>query len=93
MSESVIIENKKQNTQKPPLNVGRIVGEILVGLILGIVSLLLVLFTGFGLIGSNESVGFLFLILFFAGCPLLYGIGCALGVYLVGSIGKQTGSF
>ena len=92
MCESVIIENKKQSRQKPPLSVGRIVGEIFAGLALGIASLLLI---GIGslLIIPNEALAFLFLILFFACCPLLYGIGCALGVYLIGSIGKQTGSF
>ena len=92
MSESVNIENKKQNRQKPPLSVGRIVGEILAGLALGIASLLLV-WIGSWLIIPNEALAYLFLILFFACCPLLYGIGCALGVYLIGSIGKQTGSF
>ena len=92
MFESVLIENKTQNRQKPPLSVGRIVGEILAGLALGIASLLLV-WIGSWLIIPNEALAFLFLILFFACCPLLYGIGCALGVYLIGSIGKQTGSF
>ena len=93
MSESVLIEIKKQNRQKPPLSVARIAGEILAGWALGLVSLLLVLHIGDWLIGPNEPLAFLFLILFFACCPLLYGIGCALGVYLIGSIGKQTGSF
>ena len=92
MSEPVNVENKKQNRQKPPLSVGRIVGEILAGWALGIASLLLV-WIGSWLIIPNEPLAFLFLILFFTGCPLLYGIGCALGVYLIGSMGKQTGSF
>jgi len=90
MSESINIEYKKQ---KPPLSVVRIVGEILISLALGIVSMLLVFFTGFWITGSNELGDFLFLILFVAGSPLLFGIGCVAGVYLVGSIGKQTGSF
>ena len=47
MSESINVENKKQNRQKPPLNVGRIAGELLAGVITGLaVALLVVHVTG-----------------------------------------------
>ena len=92
MSESINIENKKQNRQKPPLSFLKIAGEILVGLALGFILLWVVYCAGFGLIGSNKPMAALFFLLFFVSCPLLYGIGCTVGVYLVGSIGKQTGS-
>lgn len=85
-----IIENRKQ---KPPISLIRIAGEILAGFALGSISLLLVFFTGFWITGSNELGDFVFLILFTIGSPLLYGIGCAAGIYLIGSIGKQTGSY
>ena len=89
MYETIDIENRKH---KPPLSVIRIIGEILTGLTFGTVSLLLVLHIGFWLIGPNE-IGLLFLVIFIACSPLLFGIGCAAGVYLIGSIGQQTGSF
>ena len=93
MSESVNIENENQNHHKLPLSIARITCEILAGYALGSISLLLVFFTGFWITGSNELGDFVFLILFLASSPLLYGIGCASGIYLIGSIGRQTGSF
>jgi hypothetical protein len=100
MSESINVENKKQNRQKPPLSIGRIAGEILAGLALGFVLLLVVYVTGSVLVGkvgpaesSGELEAILFLIMFTIVFSPLYGFGSAVGVYLLGTRGKQTGSF
>ncbi len=100
MSESVNIENKKQRRQKPPLSFGRIAGEILAGLALGFVLLLVAYVTGSVLVGkvgpaesSGELEAILFLIMFTIVFSPLYGFGSAVGVYLLGTRGKQTGSF
>ena len=100
MSESINIENKKQNRQKPPLSVGRIVGEILAGLALGLVALLVLYVTGIVLIGKGEQTGSIgqlaalgFVAIFITVFPPLYGYGSAVGVRLLGSRGNQTGSF
>jgi hypothetical protein len=100
MSEPIKIENKNQNRQKPPLSRRRIACEILAGTALCTVALLVVWricilrfgrddYTGS--IGQLSAVGILlmFIIVF----PPLYVLGSAVGVYLVGNIGKQTGSF
>ena len=65
MSESVNIENKKQNHQKPPLSVGRIACEILAGMALGLVALLVVYIAGIVLVGKGEYAVFGFLSIFF----------------------------
>jgi hypothetical protein len=100
MSESINVENKKQNRQKPPLSVGRIAGEILAGTALGLVALLVAYVTGIVLVGkvgpagsSGQLEAILFLIMFTIVFSPLYGFGSAVGVYLVGTRGKQTGSF
>ena len=100
MSESINIENKKQNRQKPPLSLTRIIGEILAGTALGLVALLLAYVTGSVLVGkvgpaesSGELEAILFLIMFTIVFSPLYGLGSAVGVYLLGTRGKQTGSF
>jgi hypothetical protein len=94
MSESVNIENKKQNRQKPPLSVGRIVCEILAGAVAGFaVAFPLTYVTGIVLAGIDEKTGPVFIGLFFIVFPPLYGLASAVGVYLVGSRGNQTGSF
>ncbi|NQT01802.1 MAG: hypothetical protein HQ580_07265 [Planctomycetes bacterium] len=97
MSESVNIENKKQNRQKPPRSLIRIVGEILAGTVAGLAVVLLVYVTYFvylryilGHIG--DYVVFELLALLDIVCPPLYGLASAVGVYLVGTRGKQTGS-
>ena len=91
MSESINVENKKQNRQKPPLSVGRIACEILAGLALGLVALLVVYVADIDLAGNGEDV--VFLGIFFIFFPPLYVLGSVIGVYLVGNKGKQTGSF
>ena len=103
MCESVNSENKKQNRQKPPLIVVRIACEILAGMATGlVVALPLVCVTGFLLVdvlvdedSCFAAFGFLgiFAAIFAYVFPPLYGLGSAIGVYLVGTRGKQTGSF
>ncbi len=94
MSESINVENKKQNRQKPPLSLPRIAGEILAGAAAGLAVALPALFAistadsfqgGFG-----RSFVLWICFLFF---PPLYVLASALGVYLLGSRGNQTGSF
>ena len=98
MDEPMTADKKKQKRQKPPLNRLRIAGEILAGATLCIVALLAVCGTGIvlfgnfktGSVGQLEALGFL--ALFVSVFPPLYVLGSAVGVYLVGSIGKQKGS-
>ena len=107
MSESVNIENKNQNCQNPPLSLGRIACEILAGFVTGFaipVPLSYAVIYGFtcmffgapadwpekGEFGLFVFVDLAIIIISFL---LLYGPATAVGVYLVGSRGKQTGSF
>ena len=99
MSESITAENKEQNRKKPPLSRCRIAGEILAGLAVA-VPVLFVAVCVFAILAIPPSKGghdwgpvvMLFMFAFFA-FPILYGPASAIGVYLVGSRGKQTGSF
>ena len=94
MCESVNVENKKQNHQKPPLSVGRIAGEILAGAATGLVVALPVAYVA-GIAFHEESCFgpiFALLIMFYV-FPVAYGPASGIGVYLVGSRGTQTGSF
>ena len=93
MSESINVENKKQNRQKPPLSVGRIAREILAGTALGLVALLLAYVTGTAFDDGGCFGVFGFLAMFVLVFPPLSGLGSAVGVHLLGSRGKQTGSF
>ena len=95
MSESINVENKKQNHQKPPRSVGRISGEILAGTATGLaVALPVAYVTDIVLVDTKgHYVAFELLVMFVIVFPLLYGLASAVGVYLVGSIVKQTGSF
>ena len=95
MPESITSENEKQKHQKPPLNRRRITGEILAGAVAGFaVALPLALLIGRILVDKGVcfeeiSIFIIFAITF----PLLYGLASATSVYLVGTRGKQTGSF
>jgi len=93
MDESINTANKKQSHPKPPLSVARIVGEILIGMATGLAIALPVAY----LIGVSFPqgcfAGLAALVYMFFVVPLVYGLGSAVGVYLVGSRGKQTGSF
>lgn len=103
MDKSINTENKNQSRQKPPLSLGRIVGEIFVGMATGfIVALPVAFISSIGaIIASDEKVSCFgpALTLATSVCVLvivllmLYGPACAIGVYLVGRTGKQTGSF
>jgi len=95
MSESINVENKKQNHLKPPRSVGRIACEILAGTTTGLaVALPVAYVTDIVLVDTKSHfVEFEFLVMFVIVFTLLYGLASAVGVYLVGNIGKQTGSF
>lgn len=95
MSESVNIENIKQNPQKPPISIGRIACEILAAAVAGLaVALPIACITGIVLVDEGSCfAGFGLLAIFACVFPPLYGLGGAVGVYLVGTRGKQTGSF
>jgi hypothetical protein len=95
MDESIAADKTKQNRQKPPLSAEKIAGEILAGAVTGLVALLVVYGAGIVLFHGyeGEAAVFLFLGMFIPVSPPLYILGTAVGVYLVGRIGKQTGSF
>jgi hypothetical protein len=100
MDESINVENKKQKHQKPPLSFVRIAGEILAGAAFWIVPLLVIYGTDMIFNGKGDNtdsgtqlLGLGILVMFFLVFPPLAGLVRAVGVYLVGSIGKQTGSF
>jgi hypothetical protein len=107
MSDSINnIENKKQNHQKPPLSAGRIACEILAAVMTGFAIpvplsyAVLYMFTCmfFGAPADWPEKGEFGPFVFFAltiiilSFLVLYGPATAFGVYLVGRIGKQTGS-
>ena len=97
MGESIHAEDKERAHQKPPLSVGRIVGEILAGTVIGCAVAELAKYVllvagsggdcmGFGALAVAVIPGFLII-------PPAYGLASAVGVYLVGNRGTQTGSF
>ncbi|MHC4494253.1 MAG: hypothetical protein ACYSYM_00355 [Planctomycetota bacterium] len=106
-ASSNVEKQKKQNHKKPPRSVGRIACEILAGTVTGFVVAVLVLCVNlyvifFVILGAtadwleekNLGLGGLaaagFILLAF---PMLYGPASAVGVYLVGTRGNETGSF
>lgn len=99
MDESINTENKEQTRQKSPLSRRRIAGEILAGMAAGFaVGPLVTLGVIAGMaprarasseFGGAILWGLAVLYVF----PVAYGLGSAVGVYLVGRIGGQTGSF
>jgi positive regulator of sigma E activity len=76
------IENKKQKPQKPPLSPARIIGELLAGVAGVLAGLFLPVMLGFDL-GEGTTL------ILFATYPAV----SAIGVYLVGNRGNQTGTF
>ncbi len=94
MDESGHLGNKEPTPQKPPLSVGRIAGEILAGTAGGLVALVsvyAVLIRSYDPSGEpSDAVIFCMFVCVF---PPLHGLASAVGVYLVGNIGEQTGSF
>ena len=93
MDEPINIENKKQNRQKPPLSRRRIACEILAGTATGLAVAYPVAYVigasvdkgCFGGIVALSNISLVF--------PPVYGLGSTVGVYLLGTRGKQTGSF
>ena len=97
MDESINVENKKKAQQKPPRSLGRIVCEILAGAATGAALAYSSLYVvGYGAKsagwGGSQMDGLAVLAILFYVVPPVYLVGCAVGVYLVGRIGDQTGS-
>ena len=104
MSESVNIENKKQSRQKPPLSAGRIACEILAGVLAGFAVPVplayavgyVMLYVIYGAPPDDKNLGLAGFLVFGAmafSFLILYGPATAIGIYLVGTRGNQTGSF
>lgn len=98
MSEPTGVENERQNRQKPPRNLGRIACEILTGAGTAIALAYLSLYVvGYGArisgLGEGCMGGFAVLGIMGMVAPPVYVLGCAIGVYFIGRIGNQTGSF
>ncbi|MBI1927859.1 HEAT repeat domain-containing protein [Candidatus Poribacteria bacterium] len=72
-------------SMRPPLSLGRIAGEIAVGAGGGLIGLL-----AGARIGQSSGYGIGIAIV---GTITGFTLGCSLGVYLVGNIGNETGSF
>lgn len=93
-----ILETKHQITdknirpQKPPLSPGRIIHQILSGIFVGVLGGYAGIFAGHAVAESLRAgcggLGVVFLCMFIG-----YALTSPIGVYLAGSIGKQTGSF
>jgi hypothetical protein len=92
MDESINVENEKQAHQKPPRNIIRIACEILAGAVMGFA----VSYAAAYVIGSSVPEGcfsgFVALGYMLYIVPPLYTCATAVGVYLVGRTGNQTGS-
>ena len=101
MPESFTLKTKSQPPQKPPLSGGRIAGEMFARMGVGFAAGLppafgFLLWMG-PLLAARDCFGVgaiaaLVVSLFFV-FPMAYGLASGVGVYLVGRIGKQTGSF
>jgi len=97
MDESINVENEKQAHQKPPRSLGRIACEILAGAATAAAlaySSLYVVGYGANIAGWGGGCmdGFAILGIMGMVVPPVYVLGCAVGVYLVGTRGNQTGS-
>jgi len=97
MNESINAENQKHSHQKPPRSLGRIACEILAGAATGAALAYSSLYVvGYGAKsagwGGGQMDGLAVLAILFYVVPPVYLVGCAVGVYLVGRIGDQTGS-
>jgi len=105
MSESTIAGNEKHAHQKPPLSCARIAGEILAGTSTASTAAALAYLCFYVVSYGAEIAGLgeegcmgnpvFWVIWGTAGwvVPLAYVLAGAVGVYLVGSRGNQTGSF
>ncbi|MCH7521347.1 MAG: PEGA domain-containing protein [Candidatus Marinimicrobia bacterium] len=79
---SIVQQFDKTMWNIPPLNKGRIAGEILGGVVAGVIF-------AYGLLGADPNSD-----VFLVEDAIIFGsfIGSPLGVYLVGNLGNQTGS-
>ena len=95
MDESITADDKKQKHQKPPLGLSRIAGEFFAGIGMSFAVMMLALciegIVFFGRIGS-DGTRTSFMAMFSKVTPGVYGIASAIGVYLLGNKGNQTGS-
>ena len=90
------LEEKSKNSQeitfnKPPLNQGKAVGEFMTGTVLGLGVGIGAAYVGASI--SYDGSWFSELPGAIMGFTLAYPLGCALGVYAVGNLGSDTGSF
>lgn len=93
MSDSISVEEGKQNRRKPPVSLVRIACEILAGMATGFAAAVPVTYAVGASIPEGCFGGIIALAYMSFSAPPVYGLGSSLGVYLVGSRGGQTGSF
>lgn len=104
MNESTNVKNKEQVRQKPPLSAKKIVCEILAGTVMGFVVAVpvayavayMLLYVIYGGPPKDKNLGIEGFLVFGAMALtflMLYGPATVAGVFLVGTRGKQTGSF
>ena len=104
MDESITADKTKQARQKPPLSFVRIAGEVLIGTVMGFAIAVpvsyavthVMLYVIYGGPPEDKNLGLGGFLVFGAmalSFLILYGPATVAGVYLVGSRGKQTGSF
>lgn len=106
MDESINIAKKKKAHQKPPLSIGRIVGEIITGEVTGstAAAIAYLFFWVVCNVAKGESVvggsmcditlwDLVIMGIMIMVVPAVYGLASAVGVYLVGSRRTQTGLF
>jgi hypothetical protein len=84
----------EQRDGKPPLSVMRIAGESLLGEVGGLVGIFPALITYYSLVGDEDNASaaredMAAIVAYFGVLPLF----CATGVYMVGSMGNERGSF
>ncbi len=96
MNKPSSVRNEEQARQKPPVSPPRIAGEILAGTATGLAVGYPIVYVIFG---TMEGAGFFegcmgglaAAAVYLLVCPMAYGLATVVGVYLVGSRGKQTG--
>jgi hypothetical protein len=98
MCEPSNTEDDKKGHRKPPRSLARIGGEVLTGTATAAAFAFSSLYVvGFGAysagLGDGCMDGLMVLGIMAYTVPPFYVLGCAIGVYLVGRIGSQTGSF
>ena len=93
MCEPVNVENKRQNRRKPPRSLGRLAGEILAGTATGFACAVPVTYVIGASVPEGCFAGFVALGYMFFVVPPVYVLATAGGVYFVGRIGNETGSF